>query len=53
MLAVEAVEARVLEDIRANPLDIVSFPYIIDFDLSILFSLVIINRNPKKGIRHS
>jgi hypothetical protein len=52
MLAVEAMEVRVLEDVYADPLDIISFLYIINFNPSVLFSFIIINKNPKEGIRH-
>jgi hypothetical protein len=53
MLAVEAIEVRVLEDVYTNLLDIMSFLYIIDFNLFILFSPVIINKNPKEGARYN
>jgi hypothetical protein len=52
MPAVEAIEARALEDVRANPLDIVSFPYIIDFDPSVLFSSIVADKNPREGARY-
>jgi hypothetical protein len=53
MLAAEAIEVRVLKDVYINPLNIISFPYIINFNLSILFFLIIINKNLKKSIKYS
>jgi hypothetical protein len=53
MLVAEAIKVRALEDIYTNPLNIISFLYIIDFNLSILFSLIIINKNSREGARYS
>jgi hypothetical protein len=53
MLIVEAIEVRALEDIYINLLNIVLFPYIIDFNLFILFSLIIINKSFKESIKYN
>jgi hypothetical protein len=53
ILAVEAIKARVLKDIYINPLNIILFFYIINFNLFILFSFIIINKSSKESIRYN
>jgi hypothetical protein len=53
ILAVEAIKARVLKDIYINPLNIILFLYIINFNLFILFSFIIINKSSKESIRYN